>query len=82
MFLVPLPVLTKSTYRKKFLCSVVDQNPPKQKKHLYPPEHQRDADLVDAAPAKTQSQRFSGERLWYAGKEKGRTDSICGFQLA
>jgi len=31
-------------------------------KHLYPPQHQRDADLVNAVPAKTQFQRFSSER--------------------
>ena len=61
MFLVSLPLLSKTTY-KKFLCGAVDQKPPRIGKHLYPPQHQRDADLVSAAPAKTKSQRFSGER--------------------
>jgi len=76
MFLVSLSLLTKTTYKKKkkFLCGAVDQEPPKIEKHLYPPQHQRDADLVDAAPAKTQSQRFSGVRKTSA-RRKGEGEN-------
>jgi len=62
MFLVSLPLLTKSAYQKKkkipgWCCG---SKPLRIEKHLYPLQHQR-----DAATAKTQSQRFSGERKTY-----------------
>jgi hypothetical protein len=48
--------------------------PPKIEKPFYPPQHQRDAELVDVLPAKTQSQKFSGERKVMACRKEGKNN--------
>jgi hypothetical protein len=61
MSLVSFLHLTKSTHQAKFLHGAVHQKPPRTEKHLYSPQYQRDGDLVDAAPGKTQNFKVQAE---------------------